>query len=457
MRAQRGRGLSRAAGSVRRVTGVIARVTAVRVLAASGIALAGLAPAAMVAAPVPADASVQTVPAAGVRAAGVPSVVLCEGWVNCTKGGYPSYGYQVHAATAYWRMYPGNDCTNYTAYVESTVYGVAPPGYLLGNAGQWPASAAAHGVVVNNTPSVGAVAEWDGGTVGMGSLGHVGVVEQVGPKNSYIVVSQQGLIGTDGYQWTQINAGYPATQWQEWPSHFIHFPLPHRALLGYFSASTGTVALRYSQAPGPANRSFGIRLPGAVPLVGHWGTARQDRVGYYDPATGTFHLPPAGAGPSAPIAFGPPGMIPLAGDWQGTGTDGIGYYDPGTGHFYLRNTPTAGSPDESFAFGPPGMIPVVGDWTGGPADDVGYYNPATGAFTLRNGAAANPVYRTFRFGPPGMIPLTGNWAGGPIDGIGYYDPATGKFHLRYQPTGGWANAIVPAAAGITPLTGDWYW
>ncbi|MDA8318256.1 MAG: hypothetical protein M0030_00370, partial [Actinomycetota bacterium] len=140
---------------------MIARVTAVRVLAASGIALAGLAPAAMVAAPVPADASVQTVPAAGVRAAGVPSVVLCEGWVNCTKGGYPSYGYQVHAATAYWRMYPGNDCTNYTAYVESTVYGVAPPGYLLGNAGQWPASAAAHGVVVNNTPSVGAVAEWD--------------------------------------------------------------------------------------------------------------------------------------------------------------------------------------------------------------------------------------------------------------------------------------------------------
>src|SRR6202042_2606906 len=132
--------------------------------------------------------------------------------------------YGSHEGTMFWRMYAGSNCTNYAAYAESTAFGVAEPSYLLGNAGQWAASAAAHGVPVNDVPSAGAVAEWDGGAPGMGAAGHVAVVEQVGPGASWYDISHQD-IGSDRdcYDWTRIDAGFPASQWQEWPDHFIHF------------------------------------------------------------------------------------------------------------------------------------------------------------------------------------------------------------------------------------------
>jgi Tol biopolymer transport system component/surface antigen len=122
-------------------------------------------------------------------------------------------------------MDAGDECTNYAAYVESTVFGVATPGYSLGNAGDWANNAKNH-VTVNGTPTVGAVAEWNGGDYGMGSDGHVAIVEQVGPNNSYIVISQQNIsTDTNGYDWTKINAGGSKTQWEEWPDNFIHFPI----------------------------------------------------------------------------------------------------------------------------------------------------------------------------------------------------------------------------------------
>ena len=48
--------------------------------------------------------------------------------------------------TSYWRMDAGDECTNYVAYVEATYFRAPAPGYLLGNAYQWAAAAAAHGV-----------------------------------------------------------------------------------------------------------------------------------------------------------------------------------------------------------------------------------------------------------------------------------------------------------------------
>jgi hypothetical protein len=42
------------------------------------------------------------------------------------------------------------------------------------------------------------------------------------------VISQQHMGGADGYDWTRINAGFPASDWQEWPSHFLHFRLHSR-------------------------------------------------------------------------------------------------------------------------------------------------------------------------------------------------------------------------------------
>jgi len=388
-----------------------------------------------------------------------PSTELCTGWRSCDARGYDSYAYGSHDGAMYWRMFPGDNCTNYVAYVESHVYHVATPRYLLGNGGQWAYTARAHGVLVNHTPSVGAVAEWDDGTFGMGGEGHVAVVEEVGPRDRYIVISQQHIsTDRDGYDWTLIRAGYPADEWLEWPSYFIHFRIPRHADVGYYDPRARALGFRDSLTTGPANTTVRVGRSGLIPLLGDCSGRAIDSIGYYNPNYGTFRL--FGARRSArPVAFsfGPPGMIPLVGDWTGAGRDGVGYYDPKTGTFYLRQSLSAGPAGATFSFGPPGMIPLAGDWTGGRRDDVGYYNPKTGIFELRYGLSSGPVYRSFRFGPPHMIPLAGNWTGGRTDRVGYYNPWTGTFYLRDLLGNGPATYVIrfgPARA--LPRVGDWF-
>jgi surface antigen len=393
------------------------------------------------------------------HAAGLPSRTLCTGWARCARHGYPSYHYKSRGWRSYWRMSAGDECTNYVAYVESAVYHVAAPRYLLGNGGQWAATAAAHGVRVNHTPSVGAVAEWDGGAFGMGPLGHVAVVEAVGPHDSYILISQQNIsFERDDYDWTKIKARYPADEWQEWPSNFIHFRIPRRAGIGYFNARTGLASLRYSQTPGPVNARRRITRGGIVPLVGDWRGDGKDSLGYYNPKYGTFHLFGVSRhkNPNRIFKFGPRHMVPLVGDWTGHGSDGIGYYDPRTGKFYLRQKLSRGRPLLSFKFGPARMRPLVGDWNGGRRDGVGYYDPKTGTFTLKNTLRSGPGFRRFAFGPAHMTPLVGNWTGGRRDGIGYYDRWTGKFALRDRLGAGRPSVVVRfGPAHMDPLAGVW--
>jgi surface antigen len=426
------------------------------------------------------------VPPAQAGAAEVPSTVLCSGWAVCASQGYPSYGYGIQGYQSYWNMSPGDECTNYVAYVESEVFGAPAPGLLLGNGGQWAASAAAEGVTVNDVPSVGAVAEWNGGSFGMGPLGHVAVVERVGPDDSYIDISQQNIgSAADGYEWVQINAGFPAATWQEWPDNFIHFPIRGQASVGYYNPQRGSAELRDSVT---ASAVMALRLgrPGMTPVVGSW-NGGSPGIGYYDPATGWFHLrllgadgtaPSASPGPSVKTAlsaspgppvetdlparqslsfrFGPPGMIPLAGQWTGRSADGIGYYDPRTGTFHLRDKLGDGPANYSFAFGPPGMIPLVGNWDGKGADGVGYYDPRTGIFRLRNSLSAGRPDYVFAFGRPGMIPVAGNWAGGTTTGVGLYDPRNGWFWLRDRVGRGPAGySFRFGPRGMIPVAGDW--
>jgi surface antigen len=157
-------------------------------------------------------------------AAATSATRLCDGYAACSTGGFTTNGYQNASGTSYWEMDAGDECTNYVAFVESTVYDVPTPDFNLGNGGDWAANASENGIVVNDTPSVGAVAEWNGGDYGMSDDGHVAVVERVGPDDSYIVVSQQHIsIDVDGYDWEQIDADAPADQWEPWPNNFIHF------------------------------------------------------------------------------------------------------------------------------------------------------------------------------------------------------------------------------------------
>jgi surface antigen len=192
--------------------------------------------------------------AGNARAAGTR---LCDGYAACTAAGYPSHGYGAHADSSYWMMSAGDECTNYTAFVEQTVYGVRAPGYVLGDGGVWAQSAAARGVVVDRTPTVGAVAEWDDGTDGIGGPGHVGVVEAVGRVGhgiGWIDISQQHIDGdADGYDWERIDAHSSSSAWEPWPSHFIHFTgAPTRA--GLLSLYGGSL---YRIRSGPALGAHG--------------------------------------------------------------------------------------------------------------------------------------------------------------------------------------------------------
>jgi surface antigen len=407
---------------------------------------------------------------AGPAAAG--STVICAGWAACDAKGDSSHGYGAHEGTMYWRMFAGNNCTNYTAYAESTAFGAPQPSYLLGNAGQWAASAAAHGVPVNNVPAVGAVAEWDGGAPGMGPAGHVAVVEQVGPADSYIVISQQAIgSDPDGYDWTRINAGAPASQWQEWPSHFIHFagtggaggtgggqPPSTGTSVGYYDPQDSSYRLQASLGQAAAAITVRHGWAGAIPLAGDWTAAGTDSIGWYVPARGRFFLRDqiSGGPPARSFDLGPPGMVPLAGNWDGRAGTSVGYYDPATGTFHLRNALKGGPASDSFAFGPPHMIPLAGDWTGAGHAGIGYYDPATGRFYLREQLSAGPATESFRFGPPGMKPLAGSWAGARSAGVGYYNPADGWFHLRDRLSAGRASQQFKfGPGGMVPLAGDW--
>ena len=386
----------------------------------------------------------------------MPSRELCTGWSRCSTRGYSSYAYASNGWQSYWRMSPGDECTNYAAYVESTVYHVPEPSYLLGNGGDWAATAAAHGVLVNHTPSVGSVAEWASGSYGIGALGHVAVVEAVGPKDSYILISQQHISAeANDYDWTKIKAHYPSDEWQEWPTYFIHFRGSPRTDVGYYSRKTGRASFRYSLTSGPVNGHVHVGRGKLIPLSGDWRGNGVDHLGYYSPRNGTFHLFGVVGHRSRVFKFGPAHMVPLVGDWTGHGRDGVGYYNPRTGRFYLRQKLSHGRALMSFKFGPRGMRPLAGNWKGGRKDSVGYYNPKTGGFALRNKLRGHSVQR-FKFGSAHMIPVVGDWTGRGRDSIGYYNRWTGTFYLRDTLRAGRASVTVRfGPAHAIPLTGEW--
>lgn len=150
---------------------------------------------------------------------------LCDGYGACNAGMFTTHGYESASSQSWWAMYPGVNCTNYVAYVESQVFGVASPPLLLGDAYEWPARAAEAGIPVDQTPSLGAVAVWGADASGMGGYGHVAVVEAVATDGSYIDVSQSGMgVANDGFDWERVYRD--GRSWEPWPSSFIHFSGP---------------------------------------------------------------------------------------------------------------------------------------------------------------------------------------------------------------------------------------
>jgi len=105
-------------------------------------------------------------------------------------GGYSTIDAQIARASAGNRYAYGN-CTWY-AYERRVQLG-RPVGSFWGNAATWAINAQAAGYQVDNTPVVGAIAQWSGGRGGAGTAGHVSIVESVNSDGS-ITVSEMNYL-----------------------------------------------------------------------------------------------------------------------------------------------------------------------------------------------------------------------------------------------------------------------
>ena len=131
----------------------------------------------------------------------------------CTTGGYAGqstgwWGAKYGAGYASSNAYGYHNCVLYAAY-KIAQNGVGDPGWS-DNANGWDTGAWNHGVHVDQSPAVGAIAQWNGG-----GFGHVAYVEVVGA--GYIELTDDNYGSNVTNRW-RINAGSAA-----WPDNFIHF------------------------------------------------------------------------------------------------------------------------------------------------------------------------------------------------------------------------------------------
>jgi len=106
------------------------------------------------------------------------------------SGGYSTVDAQIARASAGNRYAFGN-CTWY-AYERRMQLG-SPVGSFWGNAATWAVYARAAGYRVDNTPEVGAVAQWNAYQGGAGYAGHVAIVESVNGDGS-VTVSEMNYL-----------------------------------------------------------------------------------------------------------------------------------------------------------------------------------------------------------------------------------------------------------------------
>lgn len=206
------------------------------------------------------------------------STTLCTGYTACNAAGYTSHGYNdVTNQTMYWRAYAGHNCTNYAAYVESTLYKVPNPPGLMGNATTWGTNAVAYGIgTVDTTPTVGSVAWWNS-TAGMGSSGHVAVVEAVGAGT--VTVSEDNWGGD--FHWRV----YPVAG----ITGFIHFTGQAPAPSAPASTTTPTAPVTTAPSTPPATSTPAASSTPSPPAT---------------PASTTTAPSAATMGPATATAFG---------------------------------------------------------------------------------------------------------------------------------------------------------
>ena len=155
------------------------------------------------------SASAHSLPGSGVS--GVTRVCGPRADYSCTTGGYAGisegwWGAKYGPPYASSNAYGYHNCTLYAAY-RVAKNGAKDPGWS-GNASQWDDNANRN--IVDQTPAVGAVAQWNANT-----YGHVAYVEVV--TGDYIEVTDDNFSYNTTNRW-RITRSSPA-----WPDNFIHF------------------------------------------------------------------------------------------------------------------------------------------------------------------------------------------------------------------------------------------
>ncbi|TAN40736.1 MAG: hypothetical protein EPN25_06495 [Nitrospirae bacterium] len=221
-------------------------------------------------------------------------------------------------------------------------------------------------------------------------------------------------------------------------------------------------------------QTFGIGVPGAVPVTGDWNGSGTTKIGIY--ADGLWYLDLNGNGawdgtPTDGIyAFGGgvAGAVPVTGDWSGNGITKIGIYADGSWYLDLSgNGSWDGTPTDSlysYGGGVAGAVPVTGDWSGSGTTKIGIF--ADGAWYLDNngngiwdGVPIDLLY-SFGVGLPGVVPVTGDWSGTGSSSIGIY--LNGTWNLDYTGNGVWDGALADllrsfggGVTGAVPVSGKW--
>jgi surface antigen len=163
------------------------------------------------------------------------SSALASGWPNTYYG----------RGKASTNAYGMHNCTLYAAYrLEQN--GFQDPGNW-GNASNWAKAASGDHILVNQTPAVGSIAQWNAG--GRGD-GHVAFVESVSYDGAGavtgITISEDNFMPETGYG--SLNGGYTAeihitAGARVWPANFIHAKDQTTPAWGSATEAPGTAVL----------------------------------------------------------------------------------------------------------------------------------------------------------------------------------------------------------------------
>jgi len=281
-----------------------------------------------------------------------------------------SSGYDCMPGTGYtgqtvWRSYgPGHNCVSYAAYMLQRNGSDRPWEGRLGDGSEWDEHARAAGYVVDTTPVVGSIAQWDGGS------GHVAYVDEV--TADHIVVTEDNYSGYSASR----RIGRASSTFAE--AEFLHIhdlpTTPSDDVLWAtetaattlwwggtaFRSTPSAVAVTSVDAPVTGD----LDGDGATDLVLHPPGATRARIAWGD-GSGGFSEPTARSVPARGRAQ------PLVGDLDGDGADDIVWYTAGTGTDAVwwgetgRRTPTMGELTLDGTY-----LTAVGDVDGDGVDDL---------------------------------------------------------------------------------------